>query len=132
MLDERGRRGEHLLGEHLHVAAAEGHPARDQLVEDAAEGVDVGRRAHVLSARLLGGEVLGSARDDTVRRHAIRPRLARDEGEPEVDHAHARRAPFSFQEDILGLEVAMNQGKTMRGDEDIRDLSRDGDGLLDR
>src|SRR5699024_6937647 len=72
-VDEGGGRGRRrpdvLVGHGEGGLAVAGRSAGDQLVEDAAEGVDVGAAVGGLAARLLRGEVLGGADDRRGLRH---------------------------------------------------------------
>jgi hypothetical protein len=55
------------------VLALERQPAREHVVEQAAERVDVGRRRDRVAARLLGRPVLRAADEDARLRDALRP-----------------------------------------------------------
>ncbi len=105
---EQPRRERLLLGDEVDRRQSrgprEGRPAREQLVQDRPEAVDVGGRAKVLtSRRLLGRHVARRAQD------GAGPRPARvgidDLGQAEVGHL---RPIVLVEQHVAGLEVAMN------------------------
>ncbi len=89
----------------------EGETARDELVHDHAEGVDVRAAVHILRvpARLLGREVVGRPHDGA--------RLGEDAlvvlrlGEPEVGEL---RVHVVVDEDVRGLQVAVDDPVLVR------------------
>ena len=120
------------------AAGDERIPSRDRLVEDAAEGEDVGGRERGLAAELLRRHVAERADDRrlvgqlvavealgldgvAVRRRRPRPRLGQAEVE-QLHHAVAR------DEDVLRLEVAMDDAARVRRREAVGDGRADLDG----
>ena len=94
------------------VAAAEGRPARQQLVEDCAQRIHVGGGQDVLGdpAGLLRRHVAGGAENRTGQRQGrgVAPRVGhgvRALGEPEI--ADLRRTVFR-QENVRGFEVPVD------------------------
>src|SRR2546428_1570321 len=113
------------LGAHhcQRIGAGEGQVAGDHLVEDGAEGVDVGARVAASTADLL--------RRDVVRR-ADRGREA-EPGDPpcrfvqrdaEIDDLHQ---PRRGDQDVLRLEVAMHDSVLVHVLQRLADLLRDGE-----
>ena len=74
--------------------------AREHLVEDAAQGEDVGARVHVLAPHLLGRHVVRGPHHQARARH-VRPAETR---EPEVHDLHL---PAGKDVQVGGLEVAV-------------------------
>ena len=107
---------------------AERRPAGQHLVEHAAEGPDVGARIRLEPARLLRRHV-GRGADD-------RARLRLDQGLPrgpiarplavlgdaEVEDLHQ---PVRAHHDVLGLDVAVDDARAVRGRKGARDLHGD-------
>ncbi|MFN7974371.1 MAG: hypothetical protein U0166_18815 [Acidobacteriota bacterium] len=102
----RDRRLGHVHQEHLHRALGqERWPPREELVEDAAERVEVGARVEELASRLLRRHVERRAGDLAHHLHRL-PELCVEclARQPEVhDHGHAVRR----HEDVVGLQVAV-------------------------
>ena len=93
--------------------------AREHLVEQTAEAVDVGARVEpALARRLLGAHVTRRAEREPGLGHAIAAGLAHRERDPEV--GDERRA--IVQEDVLGLDVAMDDAVPVRVVERRADL----------
>ena len=91
--------------------AAEGPLPRGHLVEEDAEGEDVGAAVHGQALRLLRGHVGHRPHDAPVLRHRLRlagrlvavvGRVVAQLGQPEVEHLEP---PVRGQHDVLGLEV---------------------------
>ena len=102
--------------------------AGEQLEQHAGEAVLIAAPVGALVERLLGAHVLRRADDEPRARDARRPRGARGERDAEVgDHRLAL-----VDEDVLRLDVAMDDVARVRVVERRRDLSRDGDGVVDR
>ena len=99
----------------------------DHLVHDRAERVDVAARVGGATGGLLGRHVLGRA-----HRHAGagQPALARGLGlgrlrDAEVEHLDdVGGAVARDQEDVLGLEIAVDDALAVRGGERAADLRR--------
>ncbi len=123
--------------------AAEGAAAAEHLVEDAAEGPDVGAAIGALAARLLGAHVGGGAEEDAgagallgesgrmgeVGWRALaglgRERL----GEAEVEHLHRAVAG---ELDVGGLQVAVDDTALVGVLEGLGDLAGDRQRLVER
>ncbi len=118
-----------VLREHVDLTASKRWHAGHELVEHAAEGVDVCRRAHVQALCLLGREVGRCPDHEPLPRHATELRTAIDEREPEVHHPCAQRR---LDEDVLGLEIAVDQRDGVGGDQQVGELGRELDGVAQR
>lgn len=94
------------------ACAVEGGPAREELVEDDAEGVDVGAGVDVAAvhACLLGGHVLGRAEElrGAGDGGLVGELRADGLGDPEVDDLGMRLAVDHGDEDVRRLEVAVD------------------------
>ena len=100
-------------------------PPRQQLVGDDAERVDVGARAGLLAARLLGREVGGGAEH---RPDLGDARLVDRAGDPEVGELDDVGVG---DEQVAGLDVAVHDAVAMRVVEAAAGLGDDLDRLLD-
>jgi hypothetical protein len=125
---QRRRRLVHDAVEQLAVVAArEGPRAGAHLVHDRAHRPDVRARVGALAADLLGrhvrqraGQVPGGLRAAEARdRRAGRALEAR---EAEIQHL---RPPARVQDDVAGLQVAVDDALLVRGLERLRHLERD-------
>ena len=108
------------------AGAAERRPAGQHLVQDDAEGVEVRARVDLAPQRLLGRHVLAGAE------HAAglgQARLLERAGDAEVGHADA---PVVADQDVAGLQVAVDAAAGVGGGEAVRDLDRDRQGVGDR
>src|SRR6266545_1857763 len=94
--------------------AAEGHLPSQHLVEDDPDRVEVGRSGHGGTPRLLRREVLRRPHDRAGFRHlgGARPR------DPEVRHLE----PLAADEDVVGLDVAVDDPVAVREAKRIEDL----------
>ena len=101
------------------VVADERRPAGDQLVEHAAERVEVGARRRLAAERLLRRHVGDGADEHAVHRQA---RLLEGDGEAEV--ADLRRA-VGGEPDVAGLEVAVDDAVLVGVREPAADALRD-------
>ena len=93
-----------------------GDPVR-RLVEDAAEGVDVGARVDRSSLDLLGSRVLDGAEEVAGGGQAARSRLLRDAEVREV-----RVVGALLDEDVARLHVSMDERVRVRGVERAGEL----------
>src|SRR5688572_7587564 len=111
-----------------------------QLVEDDAEGPDIGAPIDGLSSRLLGTHVGGGSEDQAHRRRGTRHRRrmrkvggadgalwTKSLRKPEVENFD--RA-VRTQLDVLRLQIAMNDARLVRGLECRRDLTGDRERLV--
>ena len=106
----------------------EGQAPGEQLVEDDADRVEVAARVERIAARLLGAHVLGRAADDAGARDARLLRVGADLREAEVDDLHevAARA-HRLEDDVLGLEIAVDDALVVRFGERRERLAQDVD-----
>ena len=102
------------------VAPRNGGPAGQQLVQDRAQGVDVGERPDLLGLALglLGGHVAGRAQDRVGRRQAASVQRL---GQAEV--GDLGRA-VGGQQDVARLQVAMDDSMPVRLGDAARPASR--------
>ncbi len=121
--------------------AAKGAPPADHLVEQGAEGEDIGPAVDGLGLGLLGRHVGGGARDHPLAGfraavlksqrigefHRIRPRDVY--GQPEVQDLHQ---PFRRDHDVRRLQVAVDDADRVRLGECVRDLDRITQNVVER
>ncbi len=121
-----------MLAEDPHEGVAvERHLAGEHLVEDDAEGVDVGAGVDALPRRLLGRHVVRRA-EDHPRPGELGVRAA-DLGDAEVEDLHeAVVAPATDEEDVVGLQIAVDDAAPVRGGQGRGDLGRDVEHLVGR
>ncbi len=125
-LARRTRRGGDLLeGDRDGRLALERHDAGEQLVEDHADRVEVGRGADGVALRLLGREVLGGAHDRARERHVGGARA----GDAEVGDA---RASLLVEDHVVRLEVAVDDAAAVREACGAQDLHDDVDSAVCR
>ena len=135
LLQGGGRRAE-LAGDQLGDALALPQAATDAaLPEDHAEGVEIAAGVDGVADGLLGGHVAGGAED---RPHAGEGQalvgdgggLLDDASDAEVDDAGVQAAVVAgLDEDVVGLEVAMDDADRVGGGEGVGDLRAEvGDG----
>jgi hypothetical protein len=108
------------------VFSSKGFAAREQLVEEDAQRVDVGARVHVEAAelRLLGRHVLRRPDDlpELGEERLLREPAVRGLGDPEVDHLRHRLAVVERDEDVRRLQVAVDDALAVR----VLDRAADG------
>ena len=103
--------------------------AGDELVEQHAERVDVGRHRHRLAEHLFGGGV-GGGQGAHVGAGQTRIVLGLEElGEPEVEELRLARRR---DQDVRGFEVAMHHEVPMRGVDTAGDFDHQADALGER
>ena len=108
-----------LVGDGDRALAIERHAAREHLVEDDAQGVQVRASVDRLALRLLGRQVRGRAEDG----RGLGQRLAaRGAGDAEVHDLHVARGR---DHDVAGLDVAVDDPAL------VREGEARGDGLGD-
>ena len=106
----------------------EGELAGEQLVEDDADSVKVAASVERVAAALLGAHVLGRAADDARAGDAGTDGLAAHLGEPEVHHLDEVAAgPHRLEDDVLGLEVAVDDLEVVRFGERREHLAQHAD-----
>jgi hypothetical protein len=135
--NRRGRRRilRRLLGQDLHeVVAGVRRDARDHLVADRAECVDIAARVGGAARGLLRRHVLGRphrharARQATLACGFCFGRLR----DAEVEDLHDVGGSFARdEEDVLGLEIAVDDALRVRGGECAADLRGDLEGARD-
>ena len=102
------------------VLTGERHLAREQLVEDDTERVDVRVLVHTLALRLLGRDVVGRPEHGPGLRHSVLH--VERAGDAEVGHL---RLAVAVQQDVLRLDVAVDEPLLVRERESLRDLDRE-------
>jgi hypothetical protein len=111
---------------------------RNGLVQDAAEREDVGARVERLAGDLLGGHVPRRAEKLAVRGEGAEgggvgadriPRGVGQLGQAEVDDL---RVAVLGDQDVVGLEIAVNDPGAVRFAESVRDLGQDFDRAAER
>ncbi len=127
-LDVAWRRVDVLVEHDLGRGSGERWLAAQHLEQDAAQAVDIGARVRGRSRHgLLGAHVPGCAHHDPGRRELLATRLADRPRDPEVqDHGLAAR-----EQDVLGLDVAVDHPVPMGVVEGRRHLAGDLHGVLD-
>ena len=119
-------RREHVAG----ALADERRPAAAQLEHDAAERVEIGAMIDRDAAALLRRHVRRRPHHRAGLRHvhAVADVVAGELGDPEVeqlDPLAARHLRIGHQEDVVGLEIAMDDALGVRGGQRAGDLPRD-------
>ena len=107
--------------ERVGVGALKGEVLGEHLVQHRADGVDVGAGVATTAADLFGGHVVGRAE----RRGEAGPgeaALRFVERDPEIEDLHF---PVGGEEDVLGLDVAVNDPFGVQITERLRDLTGD-------
>ena len=107
------------------VLAVEGDVAGEHLEQHDAEAVDVGLAVDVVAERLLGGDVVGGAEDAALGGQAL---LVERAGDAEVGDLGGA---LLVDQDVLGLDVAVDDVAGVGGAEGAGDLDRVGDRLVD-
>ena len=120
--DRRWPVGEHLGHDRLHRAPGERRVAGEHLVRHRAERVDVGARVdRALPHRLLGGHVLRCAEREAGLRHALAAGRLHREGDAEVGNQRVA----ALQQDILGLDIAVDHAAPVCVRQRVGDLAGD-------
>ncbi len=116
----------------LNVVAAFDHRlAGDHLGHDQTEGVDVGREAHLLAARLFGRDVAGRSEHRARFGEAAVEACGRL-GEAKIEDLGHLSEHAPRQEDVLGLDVAVGDAHAVGLLEGTQHLNRDFSDLLER
>jgi PAS domain S-box-containing protein len=89
----------------------------EELVQDHARAVEIGRDRRRIAAGELGRHVPGRARDEA----AAIPRAV-DPGEPEVDQRERVAADGRLDQDVVALDVGVDDAAGVRGVERAQDL----------
>jgi hypothetical protein len=108
------------------VLAVERDVAGEHLEQHDAERVDVRLAVDVVAERLLGRDVVGRAEHAAVGGQALVVERAGDAEVGDLGRA------LLVDQDVLGLDVAVDDAARVRGAERARDLDRVGDRLVDR
>ena len=109
-----------MLREHPHrVFCRERQLSRQELIEDDAEGVDIGLMVHPRPANLLGRHILRCAEDHAGARQRL-PFVTilfggfRHLGDTEIEELHVVSLPGSVdQHDVVGLEIPVNDASAV-------------------
>src|SRR5690606_11265962 len=109
------------------IDTVEWKPPGDETIENDAQRVDVASRIHpvLLAANLLGRHVVRRSDDDA----GAHPGLFERPRETEVGE---KRAAVAIEEDVRGLDVAMDEALPMRVLESLRNVADDAHALFDR
>ena len=106
--------------------------AREQLEEDHADGVEIAAGVDRIAAALLGRHVVGGAADDARARDVGRADLGLHLREAEVDDLHEVAAgPHGLDDDVLGLQIAVNDVEVVGLGEGGEHLAEDVDDALE-
>ena len=108
-----------LFEELLRVGCDERRPAREHPEQDHAEGVDVARRRRLVAGRLLGRDVGGRPEHGAGLGEGASAAESRD---PEIRDLGVH---LLVEEDVRGLEVAMDESMGVRMREPGGDIVRD-------
>ena len=117
-----------LVGNGNSRIAGKRRTAGQQLKQDNAGGVQVGTRVHLLTASLLGRQVLGSANDSVRLRHR-RLRIGDRTRDTEVHDLHLA---VIRQHDVARLDIPVHQMLRMGVFKRAQHAGHDGNGLVDR
>ena len=133
-LARRDRRRRERLEEQLRLTLRiERKDAADHLVDDDGERIDVGATVDADAAHVLGRDVPGRAKELLVQRER---RLAGELRDAEVGELHELRVVIALvlahEQDVLGLEIAMDDAHLMRASERARHLHADAGGARPR
>ena len=117
--------------EQLGDAAGEGEDAGEHLVGHHSQCIDVGSRVHRPVVTLLRRHVLGGPHDHPGGGLAAGGRVP-ELGDPEVEELHEGRASATQDEDVVGLEVAVDHAPLVRAVQGVAELAEDGETLVER
>jgi hypothetical protein len=103
----------------------------EHFIRDDPKGVDVARRVDLaISRRLLRAHVRGCADGDPGAGQRPAPDVRQGLGDPEVGHHHP--ASGALEQDVVGLDVAMDHAHRMGESKRVRCLLHDAPGLFHR
>ena len=115
-----------------HVPAEEGPLAAGELVEDAAQGEDVGALVHTLGvADLLGGHVAGGAHGHARARALQVALFEQGLGEAEVGHLGLPAVHTLAEHDVGWLEVAVYDAELVSALHSVEDSQEQALGLVE-
>ena len=101
---------------------------RQTLEENAAERVHVGARVDRIAEELLGTHVLGRADHEPALRQRVFLRIVHRLGDAEVDDLGDLFArAIARDDDVVGLEIAVDDAELVRGVQSVGDLAREVD-----
>ena len=132
-LPQAGRSGAHLLADDPGQAVAVPQSVTgDRLPEDHSEGVEVCPRVDPIADRLLGRHVARGPEDQAEARQGLagvgagHRRLGAEARDPEVedDRQGCTVVPLA-DDDVVGLEIAVDDPEVVGGGEGVGDLGRD-------
>jgi hypothetical protein len=128
----RGAAGEHLRHHLVVVGAGEGGRPGEGLVEDDAHGPDVRAGVEVaLAAGLLGGHVARGADDGAGAGDGGAGEVGLvDARDAEIDEAREGAVGRGFEEDVLGLHVAVDDAGVVGGGERVEQGPEEREGLV--
>ena len=102
--------------------AGKRRPARQALIQQATERVDIGPAVHLLAADLLRSHIVDRAQRASLGGQPVS--ISEPAGEAEVGQIHVL---VRVEQHVRGLDVSVHQPAFMRGVERVRDLRADRD-----